>query len=287
MPDPVPSAGQLLVRVHAAGVNPVDTYIRSGAYANLPELPYTPGMEAAGVIESTGQRVFLSGTLTGAYAEVALCAAHQVHPLPDHLGFTQGAAIYAAYATAYRALFQRARARAGEMVLIHGASGGVGIAAVQLAIAAGMRVIGTAGSERGMQLVRDQGAHEVRDHRASDHLDGVSADVIVEMLANVNLGRDLRALARGGRVVVVGSRGNVEITPRDLMQRDGVVLGVMLGNATREEIGAIHSALAAGLAGGSLRPVVGREFPLADAAKAHEAVMSPGAHGKIVLVLRE
>lgn len=285
--DPVPSAGQVRVRIHAAGVNPVDTYIRNGAYAALPSLPYTPGVEAAGIVETTGERVYLSGTLTGAYAELALCAPQQIHPLPEPLTFAQGASLHAAYATAYRALFQRARAKAGETVLVHGASGGVGTAAVQLAVAAGMRVIGTAGSERGWQLVRDQNAHEVRDHRQSGYLDGVCADVILEMLANVNLGRDLKALAKGGRVVVVGSRGNVEITPRDLMQRDGVVLGMMLANATREELEAIHRALAEGVAGGAIRPVVGREFPLADAAQAHEAVMSPGAHGKIVLVVRK
>jgi NADPH2:quinone reductase len=282
VPDPVPSAGQLLVRIRAIGVNPVDTYIRSGAYAKLPSLPYTPGVDAAGVLEN-GERVYVGGTLTGAYAELALCAPHQVHPLPERLSFAQGAAINVPYATAYRALFQRASARAGETVLVHGASGGVGIAAVQLAVAAGLRVIGTAGSERGLQLVREQGAHEVRDHRQPGYLDGISTDVILEMLANVNLGNDLPVLARGGRVVIIGSRGNVEITPRDLMRNDSAVLGMMLANATAEELSAIHVALA----DSAIRPVVGCEFPLAEAAKAHEIVMAPGACGKIVLTVRE
>jgi len=285
LPDPIPSPGQMLVRIRAAGVNPVDDYIRSGAYAKLPALPYTPGADAAGVLES-GQRVYVGGTLTGAYAELALCAPHQIHPLPDCLTFAQGASVNVPYATAYRALFQRARARAGEKVLVHGASGGVGIAAVQLAVAAGLRVIGTAGSERGLALVREQGAHEVRDHRQPGYLDGISANVILEMLANVNLGKDLTALAPGGRVVVIGSRGSAEITPRDLMRNDGVVMGMMLVNATSDELDAIHTALAEGLANGTLRPIVGREFPLADAPKAHEAVMSSGAYGKIVLTVR-
>jgi len=286
VPDPVPSDGQVRVRIHAAGVNPVDTYIRSGAYATLPPLPYTPGVDGAGLLDN-GQRVYVSGCLTGTYAEMALCEPHQVHPLPDRLSFEQGAAIGVPYATAWRALFQKANAKQGETVLIHGASGGVGIAAVQLAVAAGLHVIGTAGSERGMKLVHEQGAHEVRNHRDPGDLDGVRADVILEMLANVNLGKDLKALTRGGRVVVIGSRGNVEITPRDLMQRDGIVLGMMLANATREERAAIHRALAPGLINGTLRPVVGRQFPLVEAAKAHEAVMSPGACGKIVLRVRE
>lgn len=283
VPDPVPTAEQVLVRIRAAGVNPVDTYIRSGSYASFAKLPYTPGMDAAGVLDN-GQRVYVGGSLTGTYAEMALCAPHHVHPLPDRLSFAQGAAIHVAYATAYRALFQRAQAKAGETVLVHGASGGVGIAAVQLAAAAGLHVIGTAGSERGLQLVSEQGAHEIRDHRQPGYLDGINANVILEMLANVNLGKDLPVLARGGRVVVIGSRGSVEVNPRDLMRCDGAVMGMMLLNATPEELSAIHAALAGGLADGTLRPVVGREFPLADAAKAHEAVIQPGAHGKIVLL---
>ena len=284
--DPLPSPGEILVRIHAVGVNPVDTYIRSGSYAGFAKLPYTPGMDAAGVVEATGKRVYVGGSITGTYAELALCAPHHVHPLPDRLSFAQGAAIHVPYATAFRALFQRAQAKPGETVLIHGASGGVGIAATQLAVAAGLHVIGTAGSERGLQLVREQGAHEVRDHRQPGYLDGISANVILEMLANVNLGKDLTVLARGGRVVVIGSRGNVEINPRDLMRSDGVVLGVMLLNATPEELAAIHAALADGLASGALRPVIGAEFALADAPKAHEAVMKPGAYGKIVLTVR-
>lgn len=287
VPDPVAGDGQLLVRLYAAGVNPVDTYIRSGAYGKLPSLPYTPGIEGAGVLVATGQRVYVSGSLSGTYAERAVCTPDQVHPLPEHLSFAQGAAIAVAYATAYRALFHRAKAKAGETVLVHGASGGVGIAAVQLAVAAGLRVIGTAGSKQGLQLVTEQRAHQVLDHRLPDHLHGIAADVIVEMLANVNLAQDLKALAQGGRVVVVGCRGTAEIAPRDLMEREAAVLGTMLANAPAEERAAIHAALAAGLANGTLRPVVGREFPLAEAAKAHEALMSPGACGKIVLRITE
>src|SRR5262245_40840614 len=154
--EPRPGAGQVLVRVQAVGVNPVDTYIRSGAYARKPELPYTPGTDAAGTVAavgegvttvSAGDRVYTSGTVTGAYAEIAVAEVSQVHPLPEKASFPQGAAVNVPYATAYRALFQRARGQAGETVLVHGASGGVGIASVQLAVAAGMTVYGTAGTE--------------------------------------------------------------------------------------------------------------------------------------------
>lgn len=298
--DPQPQAGQVVVRVRAAGVNPVDTYIRSGVYARKPALPYTPGSDAAGVVEaigagvkrfSTGDRVYVSGAVEGTYAELAACDESHVHPLPEHVTFAQGAAVAVPYATAYRALFQRARAVAGETVLVHGASGGVGVAAVQLARAAGLTVVGTGGTEEGRRLVAEQGAHHVLDHRAADYLNKLGeltgargVDVILEMLANVNLGKDLEVLARGGRVVVIGSRGRVEIDPRAAMGRDAAILGMTLFNVEPHEMRGIHAALVAGLENRTLRPVVGREMRLADAAAAHEAVMQPGAYGKIVLV---
>jgi len=300
VPDPKPSAGQVLVRIRAAGVNPVETYVRAGAYARLPSLPYTPGSDAAGTIESVGpnvsrfkpgDRVYVGGSLTGTYAELALCDERTVYPLPSTASFAQGAAMHVTYATAFRALFDRAHARGGETVLIHGASGGVGIAAVQLARAAGLYVVGTAGSDRGKKLVADEGAHKVLDHRSPGHFDealaatgGRGYDVIIEMLSNVNLGRDLPLLAPKGRVVSVGSRGPVEINPRDTMSRDATILGMSLLNASIEELTSIHAALVAGLENKTLRPVIGQEIPLADAPRAHKAVMESGAYGKIVLV---
>jgi NADPH2:quinone reductase len=300
VPGPKPSEGQVLVRVRAAGVNPVDTYIRSGTHAVKPALPYTPGLDAAGEVEAVGEgvtrfvagrRVYVAGSLTGAYAELALCEESQCHPLPERVSFAQGAGVFTPYTTAYRALFQRARALPGETVLVHGASGGVGTAAVQLARAAGLRVVGTAGTDEGRRLVVEQGAHEVLDHREPDYLErlggltgGRGVDVILEMLANVNLDKDLGALAKGGRVVIVGSRGTVEINPRQAMTRDASILGMTLFNATPRELAGIHAALGAGLEAGTLRPVVGRELPLSEAARAHEDVLKPGAYGKIVLI---
>jgi NADPH2:quinone reductase len=300
VPTRRPGPDQVLVRIHAAGVNPVETYIRAGTYARLPELPYTPGNDGAGVVEQVGSdvtefkagdHVYTSGSISGTYAEFALCKKEQVHPLPARVSFAQGAAMGTPYATAYRGLLQRAVAKPGETVLVHGASGGVGTAAVQLARARGLRVFGTAGSDQGLKLVREQGAHEVFDHRAADHFEqimkttgGRGVDVIVEMLANVNLGKDLTVLAKGGRVVIIGSRGQVEIDPRNTMQRDADVRGMTLPNTPLTELTSIHAALVAGLENGTLRPVIGKEFPLADAAQAHRAVMGSGALGKIVLV---
>jgi NADPH:quinone reductase len=297
---PQPGPGEVLVRMHAIGVNPVETYIRAGKYARLPALPYTPGNDGAGVLEQIGDsvtefkpgdRVYSGGTLSGAYAEFALCKTEQVHRLPENVSFAQGAAVGTPYATAYRGLFQRADGKPGETVLVHGASGGVGTAAVQLARARGLRVLGTAGSEEGRKLAREQGAHEVFDHRAPDHFEqimnatnGRGVDVIVELLANENLGKDLTILAKGGRVAIIGSRGRVEIDPRDTMQRDVDLRGMVLPNTPPAKMASIHAALVVGLENGTLRPVIGKEFPLAEAAQAHRAVVEPGAIGKIVLV---
>jgi NADPH2:quinone reductase len=299
IPDLHPGPKQVVVRVKAAGVNPTDTYTRSGT-SRKPPLPYIPGTDAAGVVESVGEdvtgvevgtRVYISGTISGAYAEQALCEEHQVHPLPEKISFAQGAAINVPYVTAYRALFQRAKSLPGEIVLIHGATGGVGIAAIQLARAAGMKVIGTGGTERGRNLVIEQGAHYVLDHNAPNYLDQIQAltqghgiDVVLEMLANVNLDRDLKVLAMGGRVVVVGSRGRIEIDPRDAMTRDASILGMLMFNLPPQEASSIHLALRAGLENGTLRPVIGKEIPLAEAPRAHREIMEPGAYGKIILI---
>jgi NADPH2:quinone reductase len=302
VPNPAPGPGQLLVRIRAVGVNPVDTYIRKGAYARRPKLPYTPGADAAGLVQAVGQgvahvvpgkRVYIIGTVAGAYgacAELAVCEPAQVHPLPDSISFEQGAAVGVPYGTAYRAIFQRAKARPGEWVLVHGGSGGVGTAAIQLARAAGMVVLATAGTDRGLAHLAAMGAAHGFNHNTPDYTDrimeateGRGVDVVLEMLANVNLGRDLGLLARNGRVIVIGNRGTIEIDPRQTMARDADIRGMVLFNTSPADMAEIHAALGAGLANGTLRPVVGREFALEDAPLAHVAVMSPGAHGKIVL----
>jgi NADPH:quinone reductase len=300
VPTPHPAAGQVLVRVRAAGVNPYDTYMRNGTYAIKPPLPYTPGSDAAGDVEAIGDgvsrvkagaRVYTAKTVTGAYAEYALALETQVHLLPANITYAQGAGVWVPYGTAYHALYQRGRARAGETLLVHGASGGVGLAAVQIGRAMGLTVVGTAGSKKGLELVRREGAHHVFDHSQSGYLQeivkatgGHGVDLILEMLANVNLGQDLKLLAIQGRVVVIGSRGDVTISPRDLMTRRGSILAVTLWGVTESEEKEIHAGLIAGIENGTLRPVVGKELPLAEAPRAHKEVLEPGAYGKIVLV---
>ena len=295
-----PGSTQVLVRNHAVGVNPVDTYLRSNTDNRGPKLPYTPGSDSAGVVEAVGEsvrgvkagdRVYVGGTVSGAYAEQTLCEQTQVHALPGNASFAQGAAVNVPYATAFHALFHRAHGESGESVLVHGASGGVGIAAVQLARARGLTVIGTAGTDKGRRTVLEQGAHYVLDHNAPSYLaevvkltNGQGVDVILEMLANVNLQKDFGALAMRGRIAVIGNRGNIEINPRLAMNKNAAILGVALFHASPAQLVGIHGALVEGLRNGSLRPVIHEELPLAQASKAHEAVMQNGHVGKIVLV---
>jgi NADPH2:quinone reductase len=299
VPDPVAAPGEVLIEVRAVGVNPVETYIRAGVYARKPSLPYTPGSDVGGVVAAIGSgvtrlkpgdRVYAHG-IAGGYAQLAVADESVVYPLPDRVSFQQGAALGVPYATAWRALFIRAHARPGETVLVHGASGGVGVAAVQIARAQGLRVVGTAGTDEGLRLVREQGAHHVLNHKDADYLQQLmpltgnkGANVVLEMLANVNLDKDLDILAMRGRIVVIGNRGRVEIDARKAMGKDGAILGMTLFNATAEELREIHEGLGAGLENGSLNPVIGREMPLAEAAAAHAAVMAPGAFGKLVLI---
>ena len=300
IPTPKPAAGQVLVRVHAAGVNPYDTYMRAGTYAVKPPLPYTPGSDAAGVIEAVGDavkkvkpgdRVYTAKTLSGAYAEYSLALEEQVHSLPEKISFAQGAGVWVPYGTAYHALYHSAQARASEMVLIHGASGGVGTAAAQIARGIGLTVFGTAGTQKGLDLAKREGAHQVFDHSKAGYQEeilkatgGRGLDIILEMLANVNLAHDLKLLATNGRVIVIGNRGEVTINPRDLMGKRGSIRAFTLWAVTPQEEKEIHAGIIAGLEDGALRPVVAKELPLSEAARAHKEILEPGAAGKIVLV---
>jgi len=303
VPEPKPGANEVVVQIKAAGVNPVETYQRNGKYPTLPKLPWTPGNDGAGIVHSVGSdvksvkagdRVYLAGSLTGTYAAYSLSSEAQVHLLPNNVSYAQGAAVGIPYGTAYRALFQRAKALPNEIVLINGASGSVGTAAVQLARAYGCLVIGTAGSDKGLSLVQEHGAHYAFNHSAEDLAQRVAnictlrgkqgPDVILEMLANKNLAKDMQMLGRHGRIVVIGNRGTIEVNPRDIMAKDGVILGMSLPYASDAEKAAIYSAIGSALEIGVAKPVVSKEYALADAAKAHVDVIESSSHGKLVLL---
>lgn len=297
---PEPSAGEILIKVEAIGVNPVDTYIRNGIYPLLPQLPYTPGMDSSGTVEKVGEgvtdfkpgdRVYTAHSISGTYAEFATCRIGQLFRLPDNVDFKKGASVGVPAAAAWRALFLRGQARPGQSLLVHGASGSVGLAAIQLASAAGLQVFGTAGTEFGRSLALDMGASAVFDHGdieyMSDLLKSVGTggfDLILEMLANANLEKDLQMLSPRGRIVVIGNRGRIEIDPRMTMGKETDIRGMSLFNATEEELFEMHAALHGSLKSGVLDPVVSQELPLEKAPESHHKVLESGNCGKIVLI---
>ena len=160
-----------------------------------------------------------------------------------------------------------------------------------MARAEGLRTIGTAGTDAGLELVRAQGADVVVSHRDPDHAatilkatEGRGVDLVLEMLANVNLATDLNVLATRGRIVIVGNRGALEINPREIMKRDADVLGLLLFNATTAELDEVHAALFQGLENGTLRPLISKRYPLAEAARAQRDVIESSSLGKLLLL---
>ncbi|RUS82276.1 hypothetical protein EGW08_009954 [Elysia chlorotica] len=297
---PLPAVGkkEVLIKVSAAGVNPVETYIRSGMFALLPELPYTPGSDAAGVVQEVGSEVtrFKKGdrvctvrTLTGSYAEYTTAEDKFVVHLSDKLSFAQGAAIGIPYYTAVKALQIRAKARSGERCLIHGASGAVGIAAIQFAKAMGLHVIGTAGTKEGMALVKNTGADLVFNHREDGYVKAIQdaiggVDIILEMASHVNLQRDLDLVNTRGRVVVIGCRGNIEINPTSTMAKESCIMGVNLMEVTDEDFHEMHHVIRTGMEVGWLDPKVSKVYPLGEAKTAqHDVINNQGTTGKLVL----
>ena len=308
--DPTPAAGEVVVDVKAAGLNPSDVYMLTGVYLVVPELPFTPGYDAAGVVSAVGEgvsglsigdRVIIGAPLSlddsrkdlgiiGCFAEKVVRKAADLSKLPDAVSFAQGAAIGVPYATAHYGLFARGGGKAGETVFIHGASGAVGTAAIQLAKRAGMKVIGSAGTARGLDLVRELGADLAVNHREDGYIEQVreasngGPQLILEMLANENLATDLDLIPKFGRIVIIGARAETTVNPRAFMMKDADVRGLVLFNASRETREAIMDDLVAGLADGSLSPIIGTETPLAETGSAYAKVMEPGAHGKIALI---
>jgi NADPH2:quinone reductase len=299
VPDPVPGVGQVLIRVRAAGANPLDTYLRAGVKVGDYETPFpwTPGNDAAGTVAAVGEGVtkvkvgdrVYAQPLTGSYAELVLSNEAQVYPLPDNISFPQATCINIACRTAYYSLFKLAKATSGQVVLVHGASGSVGNAATQLAIDAGLKVIGTAGSDAGMQLVKDSGAHHVFNHRQPDYISQIQAvvngvDIILEMAASNNLPKDFSLINPGGHIIVIGGAKPVEIDPVAIIGLGINIIGVRLSLINEKLNREIHAALYNKLAQRSLRPAVDLEIPLAEAPRAHYELEKPGSLGKICLI---
>eukprot|EP01129_Flabellula_baltica_P010909 TRINITY_DN467_c0_g1_i1.p2 TRINITY_DN467_c0_g1~~TRINITY_DN467_c0_g1_i1.p2 ORF type:complete len:323 (+),score=55.12 TRINITY_DN467_c0_g1_i1:1298-2266(+) len=301
LPIPTPSTNQVLIKVIAAGVNPVYTYIANGTNGYQHPLPLIPGRDMAGVIERVGDGVKsvkvgdrVWGTVqTGAYAQFAVAEEESVNVLPESVSFEEGAALYTPYGTAFFGILHFKEIVEGDVVLVHGASGGVGMAAVQILRGfENVTVIGTAGTEEGLELIRQNGAHFAFNHRQEGYMQEImeatgnkGVNLILEMVANVNLEEDSKILARYGKVVVIGSRGPIEINPRNLMGRRASIEGLAFALATPEELSEIKSAMQEQLQEGLIKPVIARTYPLSETAQAHNDIINPpsGATGKITI----
>ncbi len=302
--EPVPGPDDVIIAVKAAGVNPADTYMRNGTYRIQPPLPCIPGGDVAGDVLALGEsvtgfavgdRVFAGVALgfdfEGCYAEQVKRPAKHIRHIPKSFTYSEATTLGVSYPTAHYALFARGGAKAGETVFIHGASGSVGTSAIQLAKQAGLNVIGSAGSQNGLQLVRDEGADLAVDHSQPNYLNAVKdkcggngPDLILEMLANVNLSADMEIAAQNARIVVIGNRGEIEINPRLAMMKELDIRGIMLWNASEEQLDDIMIDLLSSAEDGAIKPKVGQELPLSEAARAHELVLGSGNAGKIVLI---
>lgn len=304
MTKPVPKADEVRVTLHAAGVNPNEAYVRTGTYmAYVPDLPYTPGFDGAGVVDAVGDevtnikigdRVYIGGFTaernTGTYAEKVVVDAFTVHPLPESLSFEQGASLGIPALAAYQAVILRAEVNEKDTVMIHGASGAVGLLAVQMAKALGAKVIGTSSTEDGRELIIKHGADAAIPHVKADEYDAIMAatdgqgpDVIIEMLADKNLETDLTIINRFGRIVITGSRGTIEINPRHTMGKEVDIRGMSATNIDQELYTSSFQAIGEMLLDEKLIPLVGETLPLDQAREAHEQILTKKGNGKLVL----
>ena len=268
-----PKEKQCLVKIESAGVNPVDALIRKGFFSKECR-KYTPGLDGSGVVEEAGpgskfkkgDRVYVGKNCpntTGTYAQYALVGDKSLHLLPDNVSFDEAAALWVAYYTAYHALIQIAGGVPGQTVLVHGASGGVGLAAVQIAKARGLRVLGTAGSQEGLELIKKHGCQQAFNHKKEGYqqdiqkyLDGSPLNIILEMAAGYNLDSDLDLISANGTIVIIGSHGNLQVTPVKIMMKTATIRGVVLGKISDEQSREVDSAVFAGLQNGSLKPII-------------------------------
>jgi putative PIG3 family NAD(P)H quinone oxidoreductase len=303
--DPVPGADEVLIEVAAAGLNRADVGQREGHYPPPPGAPHWPGLEVSGVIRSVGAEVtewtvgdrvcaLLGG---GGYASLAVASRGQVLPVPDSIDLVEAAALPEAIATVWSNVVMVAGLRAGETILIHGGSSGIGTTAIQLARAMGCLVAVTAGSAEKLAACERLGADILINYRESDFVerlaeatDGRGADVILDAIGGAYLERNLRALAPHGRVVMIGNQSSEKATidPGLLMGRWASIHGsVLRARPSSEKDEIIESVLAnvwPMIEAGQLRPVVDSRFALEDAAKAHERMQSSNHIGKILLV---
>lgn len=303
LPDPVPGPGEVHVRIRAVGLNFPDILMIAGKYQHKPPLPFAPGMEAAGEVIGVGDGVtrfrpgdrVIVGSKGGLYADQAVVPEASVLPLPDKWSFEEGAAFKSAYMTAYVSLVERGRLQPGETVLIHGAAGGVGLAAVELAAALGANVIATVGSEAKAEAVLARGANHAIDHRKENFrdrvmeiTDGRGAEAIYDPVGGDFLFQSLRAIAWGGRLLVIGFAGGTipDVPANYALLKSCRVIGVRAGEYVRKDPAAgerIFSHMADLASQGLLTPFVYDVFPLEKAVEALAVISARQVIGKVVL----
>ncbi len=303
VPDPKPGPGEVAIDVAAAGVNFADTLMVTGKYQEKPELPFTPGLELAGRVTALGAGVtgvapgdrVIGLVDRGAFAEVALVRADEVYPIPDSMDFDIAAGFPITYGTAHGALVWRAELKPGETLLVHGAAGGVGLAAVEVGKALGAEVIATAGGPEKLEIARAHGADHLVDYRSEDIRErvkaltgGRGADVVFDPVGGEVFMASLRAVAWGGRLLVIGfAAGKVpEIPANLLLVKNLAVLGLYWGAYRQKAPDLLRSqfeTLTGWFAEGRLKPLVSHRRDLAETAEALDLLLTRKATGKVVL----
>lgn len=305
MPDPAPGPGEVLIEVAAAGVNRPDVAQRQGRYPPPPGAPTTPGLEVSGVVAALGEEVtgwapgdrvaaLLAG---GGYAERVAAPAGQLLRVPEQVDLVEAAGLPEAVCTVWANLVLTAGLARGEVLLVHGGSGGIGTVAIQLAHALGARVATTAGNAERVARCRELGADIGIDYRAQDFVevlrgatDGHGADVILDVIGAAYLARNVESLATGGRLVVIGlQKGRrAELDLATLMARRASIHSSTLRSRPLAEKAAIVADIAEHvwpmLDDGRLRPVIQARLPLGDAARAHAMLESGHVFGKVLLL---
>lgn len=303
LPEPTPGPGEVLVRVAAAGVNFADTLMIEGKYQEKPPFPFAPGLEVAGSVAAVGEGVsriepgqrVLALTEAGGFAELALAAESDVFPIPEQMGFETAAGFPITYGTAHGALTWRAELQPGETLAVHGAAGGVGLAAVEVGKALGARVIASAGGPEKLRIAEAHGADALIDYRSEDLRrrlkelsDGRGVDVVFDPVGGEVFDASLRSLAWGGRLVVIGFAGGaVPQAPANLLLVKNVaVVGFYWGSYRKRAPDLLleqFAELFAWFREGRLKPLVSEVVPLAEAPRALELLKSRRATGKVVV----
>ena len=309
VPDPRPAAGEVVIRVGACGVNFPDVLIIEDKYQHRPERPFSPGAEVAGTVEAVGPGVegfapgdrVIGSLMHGGMAERAAVAAERCTPIPDAMPFEEAAAFLMTYGTSYHALKDRAALRTGETLLVLGAAGGVGLAAVELGRAMGAQVIAAASSEEKVALARSRGADhgvvypaEIADRRALADLfkaacGAEGANVVYDPVGGDYSEAALRAIAWEGRHLVVGFPAGIPKLPLNLpLLKSCQVVGVSLGGFWRRDPvanAANNRELVALYEAGTIRPHVSARYPLERASEAIAHLAARAAQGKIVVTM--